>query len=358
MRLPWVYAADSESKDALVTPFSGEITSITSPSDADRWFKNSVIFGQEEHALSISGKSVLVGPVRRDSMGILRPVQDDEDPGYCKDCPGHLAGSNGSPLPGCKNTRENTRNDLAAAFAGKYSGLFSGVAGIVIKRQNDSRWRIIGTASLINSESLLTGAHVIRKLQTAQASGASAFAVFDLPIDRFPEGIPGSVSFDNDKSAQKLSPDVKTDINSQRDIGVIKIPVQPKRPILKFETQKAKAGDDIIALGIPGPPEEQDTATGRYFRNFAVCGVQSVPYAIFMRVLTGKLVRYDPSDPPNVFRIYVDTVGGTSGSPILNARTGRIIGVISAAPTVPRPDRLPDGAIINGYNLGTSIEAL
>lgn len=270
-----------------------------------------------------------------DNKGILRIVTDRENPALCgSGCDGPVVGAMGrSPL--CpSNNDPPTRNRNALDFVSRFPPVPKAIAGIVWRREG--HWRLMGTAVLAIPNAVVSAGHVIRLMQDRYGvksghlpvSQEGFFIVFDLTIARFPSGIPDATDFSTDATAVEIKVGAKANSSSRPDVGVVRLPLDLGRATVEINPDPIPSNRELALVGVPGRPAGGDaTDPDQYRKNYGLCGVPDPSAAVVLRVGTGKFLGYDGDGPQHEFRFHIDTLGGNSGSAVLDAESGRMVGV-------------------------------
>ena len=278
------------------------------------------------------------------SIGVQQIIENRENPAYAG--PGEpLAGSNGSPFgqnPARKTGAFNTTNDFAQIFFKKFPMSVDSVAAVIRVSDIGLSGELLGTAVLVGPDAIVSAGHVVQSIikrnwytqGPAKTTENKIFLVFDLDITKFPKGIPPSYDGRNPKGVEiPVGSWAVTHPNPDIDVGAIRIPPQGSRIPASISVVDVPDNIELALIGVPGIP--QDDEAGSVFRwrdNYKIFNLPTSTSLegnapVTIRIGTGKFLERDATDKPWSFHFNIDTLGGNSGSSIIDATTGKLVGI-------------------------------
>lgn len=313
-----------------------------------------VLRGKDRSPLSPrSSQNVVVSPAIRSAGNagmnkLFRVVDPTEVPVISRGIGDGLPTLN--DIPGCGELAGRTTNEAAAQFVKRFPETLFAVAMIVGVSKGSGELKMVGTAFLVEDSLgnakdegfLVSAGHVFEIIssvdsQAVRRVGRSSFeevyAVFDAFGGRLPMALKGYEP-SKDAAATRIPADAVVGLGkSGLDIGVIRAKV--KRGKLRFAAVDAGA---TTAIAVVGVPDRSTSAEGVESRNeehaYGICGRSIRKGELFpreLRLSTGSVRgRETMAQRKGWLLIDANTQVGNSGSPVLDAESGDVVGVLVA----------------------------
>ena len=283
-------------------------------------------------------QKITTTPTQFGKFELYQIVGNSENPAWAGGA--GLAGANGSPLTsGCLEGVPPTSNRFALELIKSFPGLVQSVAAVIAVEGDMSA--LIGTASVVRPDLLLTAGHVIDEMigngrwnkGPAKILGKRLYAVFDLDVSRFPRGFPKGIDWDRQPGAIRIPGGTPTYIHPaiDVDVGVVKVNVSG-RSAIPLASVTPQPGTGSALIGVAGRTGNVDSKKpGAYDRNYAVCGLAKPVDGDFarqtpvvLRIGTGDLA---DAEGPSIVRFRIDALGGNSGAPVVERSSGALVGM-------------------------------
>jgi hypothetical protein len=221
------------------------------------------------------------------------------------------------------------RFDYLATYFNKIQNASKSVGELRINHKKGEQWKLVkaGIASVvaIDSTHIITNAHVIRNLNIAYQNNGNWFIRSKLLLDAvFPDEYQQCDKRISEKIIQ-VTGIRKLDENIDFVVLETKTHDIPVMEIQKSINNLIN-GDEIIVMGYPSEPEEEDTfLSGTEINKLysAPDGIAPVPA---LRLSIGKIIPKDNSET-QLFRHDATTWGASSGSLVMRLRDGAFIGL-------------------------------
>jgi len=225
-------------------------------------------------------------------------------------------------------------NPEAQDFFDHHADLTQAIGAIISWNPTFGIWELVGSGALVRADTLLTVRHVVQAaagLTPAQdATLREAWAVFNTNVKKFPDGIPSTYDPSKDADAIRIPPGsaahLPTDV--QLDLAFLSV-AQQNRKQLTIESSALSPKTRLAVLGVPGRPGDEDATDLRADKVFSVCGQPESSWPVAIRIGTGAYLGADTDT--RLVRFAVSTLGGDSGSGVIDAASGGVIGVTTGA---------------------------
>jgi hypothetical protein len=239
-------------------------------------------------------------------------------------------------------------NPTANVFKSRFADLGRSIAGIF--KVDPTGVSLLGTAFLVRKDLVATAGHVVEDFSSGASSRGPGkvtsngiYLIFNLSQHEYKELVSNRSNLGTARSLDivQVKPDSLVYIPSAFDVGFIKVPEQPStRQILRFSDEDFKDSDTVAVLGVPDLPKGTDQLSFQWWcenyigqKDKAKCLSEYQQTPLDLRVSTGAFCEHT-----NAFftvKLRVNTNMGNSGSPVFQAGTGLVKGMIIENPDGP-----------------------